>query len=93
MKVLKTIKDKPEIFREQEFKSKYKLFLEDYKIGGVATFWNGFLFLRWTFTISILVFLRDYSSFQILLLLATSIFWQALLITHKPYICDYKTFF
>ena len=48
--------------------------------GAIATYWNILVLCRWIFTIAVIVFLRDYNAFQIILLLTSSLMIQMLII-------------
>ena len=50
----------------------------------VGLYWKPIVAVRWTLTLTILVFARDHYELQIMILLAFSVTFQALLIGTKP---------
>ena len=50
----------------------------------VGVYWNIITLVRWSFTILILVVLRDAPEWQIMLLLILSVLFQALFIRFRP---------
>jgi hypothetical protein len=52
--------------------------------GTIGTYWNILLMLRWQATAAILIFLRDHTHLQIMLLLVISMTFQILILYGKP---------
>lgn len=74
------------MLKSQDFKETYQNSLQQ---GTRNTFtgyyWRIIICARWTVTCSIMIFLRDYPSFQALTLLSASIFFQSILIYSPPF--------
>lgn len=61
------------------------LMSEDHKTSGVVgAYWKVIVAFRWTLTLLIMVFLREYSGIQILILLVISIFFQVVMFASRP---------
>lgn len=51
----------------------------------IASYWKLLTLIRWTITTIILIFVKDYNEFQILLLLIVSVVYSCLLIRGRPF--------
>lgn len=77
--------DKAEALDTLEFKETYGTITEGLTLSGPAgKYWIIYVLIRWTIVSIILVALRDYSTFQILLNIAYSWFSQVIIVQGKP---------
>ncbi len=71
----------------EEFTKNYRALIAHQRVfsGIVGGYWKLLTLIRWTLTAIILIFLRDYNSFQLITLLIISVIYSCLLIAGKPF--------
>jgi hypothetical protein len=72
---------------KEEFKKKYGTLIENQRAyySTIAAYWKVLNLIRWTLTVAILIFLRDYNYFQIISLLILSILFSCFLVGARPF--------
>lgn len=75
------------------FKNNYSTSLEEKtRKSLVGQYWRLIICARWTLTLSILIFLRDYPQLQVITLLVASVLIQILLLSSPPFLPSSKNF-
>ena len=77
-KMISTFREKAE---DEIYEKKFSELLQDgTSTGFVGTYWKVIQLVRWTFTLIIMVFIRDYYYIQIQLLMMMSVGTQAMMV-------------
>jgi hypothetical protein len=72
--------------KSKEFQSRYSALNDGLRNKGlVSSGWNFLILLRWVITSAIIIVLREYNQFQIILLYIVSFAFQTFIINGRPY--------
>lgn len=71
--------------KSEEFEKKFGVLIEGLRVKGwISSRWNFLIMIRWVITCVILIVVKDYSQFQIMLLFIVSVIFQGLIIAGRP---------